>query len=94
VIELIKWGGPWAAFILFALREFRERRQIETVLKRYEEFEAQHNRQLLDSTGALTQLIERLEPGSALTKHISSNTQVLTLLCERIEAWDRRMGAR
>lgn len=91
-IELIKWGGPWAAFILFALREFRERRQIETMLQRYEEFEAQHNDQLMRSTEILTKLIERLEPGSALTEHISYSTQVLTRLCERIETWDRRVG--
>lgn len=93
-IDLIKWAGPWAAFVLYALKEFRERRQIEAVLKRYEEFEAQHNDQLMRSTEALTRLIERLEPGSALTEHISYSTQVLTRLCERIETWDRRMGTR
>jgi len=90
-IELIKWAGPWAAFVVYALREFRERRQIEAVLQRYEEFEAQHNDQLLRSTEALTKLIERLEPGSALTEHITWNTQSLTRLCERNETWDRRM---
>lgn len=91
-IELIKWGGPWAAFVLYALREFRERRQIEGVLRRYEEFEAQHNEQLLQSTVVLTKLIERLEPGSVLTEHITYSTQVLTRLCERIETWDRRVA--
>jgi len=91
---LIKWGGPWAAFILYALKEFKERRQIESMLRRYEKFEEEHNAQLLASTGILTTLIERLEPGSALTEHISYSTQVLTRLCERIEAWDRRSGPR
>lgn len=89
-IELIKWGGPWAAFILYALREFRERRQMDAVLKRYEAFEEEHNSQLLRSTEVLTKLIERLEPGSVLTEHITYSTQVLTRLCERIESWDRR----
>lgn len=91
-VELIKWGGPWAAFVLYALRELRERRQIEMVLRRYEEFEAQHNEQIMRSTEALTKLIERLEPGSALTEHITYSTQVLTKLCDRIESWDRRMA--
>jgi len=86
MVDLIKWAGPWAAFIAYALREFKERRTMESIIKRYEQMEEHH----AEHADILTKLIERLEPGSSLIEHITYSTQVLTRLCERIESWDRR----
>lgn len=94
IVDLLKWAGPAAALIYFGLRELKERRSIEDIVKGYERLAAEQQRTLAHTAETLAQLIERLEPGSALTDHISHSTQVLTRLCERIEGWDRRINTR
>lgn len=94
IVDLLKWAGPAAALIYFGLRELKERRSLDEVIKGYERMATEQQQALAQTSKALAQLIERLEPGSALTEHISYNTQVLTRLCERIESWDRRINTR
>lgn len=61
LIELIKWAGPWAAFILYALKELRERRQIDEMLRNYERVVTEHVQHLTYNTQVLTRLCERIE---------------------------------
>lgn len=89
-LELIKWGGPWVAFIVYALKELKERRQVDEVVKRYEQIQQDHVQHLTKNTEALTQLVERIKTSSKetgpLVDHLTYNTRVLTKLVERIEA--------
>lgn len=91
IIDLLKWAGPSAAVILYVLKELKERRQVDAVIEGYRQMQADHVATLNANTQALTKLLERLEPGSVLTEHISWNTQILTRLSERIETWDKRI---
>ncbi|MBI2882858.1 MAG: hypothetical protein HYY11_02960 [Candidatus Methylomirabilis oxyfera] len=91
IAELLKWAGPAAALIYFILRELKERRKLDDIIKGYEQVVTDQGAALTKTATALTQLIERLEPGSALTEHLTYNTQVMTKLCDRIDTWDRRM---
>ena len=91
LIDILKWGGAAAGIVYFVLRELKERRALENIITGYERLAGEQQRVLGKTTEALTQLIERLEPGSVLTEHISLSTQTLTKLCDRIDAWDRRV---
>lgn len=94
IIDLIKWAGPSAAVILYVLKELKERKQVDAVIEGYRQMQADHVATLSANTAALTKLLERLEPGSVLTDHISYNTQILTQLSERIKHWGLRVGSR
>lgn len=96
-LELLKWGGPWVAFVVYALKELRERRQVDEVLRHYEQMQQDHVLHLTRNTEALTQVVERLKAASKetgpLVEHLTYNTRVLTQLAERLEAWGTRNDA-
>lgn len=93
-LELLKWGGPWVAFVVYALKELRERRQVDEVLQHYEQIQKDHVQHLTKNTEALTQLVERIKASNKetgpLVEHLTYNTRVLTQLAERIEAGGTR----